>query len=232
MWLIALIGVLSLAVLALALMMWRQMRLERQRSEARIAALATAMDDPRWAMPLESDSHADDLPSPVPLVSLVAPEVRRTSRAPAFAAAAVVVLCTIALLGVAMNGARRTPRHAQPAAAAAASIELVSMHHALDGETLIVSGLVRNPSTTETPALSATISVLGRDGQVLARGESRLDAEVLGPGRETTFRVSVPDVSDPGRYRVAFMNGSQIVPHVDRRSDLARAALANDDRGN
>src|SRR4029453_125254 len=56
MWLIALIGVLSLAVLALALMMWRQTRLERQRSEARIAALATAMDDPRWAMPLERDS--------------------------------------------------------------------------------------------------------------------------------------------------------------------------------
>ena len=31
---------------------------------------------------------------------------------------------------------------------------------------------------------------------------------------------------------VAFMNGSQIVPHVDRRSDLSRTALANDARGN
>ncbi len=94
------------------------------------------------------------------------------------------------------------------------------MRHALDGETLIVSGLVRNPTTTATPSLSAVISVLGRDGQVVARGESPLDPVVLGPGKETTFRVSVPEVGDPGRYRVAFVNGSQIVPHVDRRSDL------------
>jgi hypothetical protein len=102
----------------------------------------------------------------------------------------------------------------------------------MDGETLIVSGLVRNPTATATPALSAIISVLGRDGRVLARGESRLDAVVLAPGKETTFRVSVPEVNDPGRYRLAFVNGSQIVPHVDRRSDLSRTALANDARGN
>jgi hypothetical protein len=42
----------------------------------------------------------------------------------------------------------------------------------------------------------------------------------------------VPQVGDPGRYRLAFVNGSQIVPHVDRRSDLSRTALANDARGN
>ena len=108
----------------------------------------------------------------------------------------------------------------------------MSMRHALDGETLIVSGLVRNPTTTATPALSAVVSVLGRDGQIVARGESPLDPVMLEPGKETSFRVSVPQVADPGRYRVAFLNGSHIVPHLDRRADLSRTALANDARGN
>jgi hypothetical protein len=67
---------------------------------------------------------------------------------------------------------------------------------------------------------------------VVARGESQLDSAVLGPGKETTFRVSVSDIEDPGRYRVAFVNSSQIVPHVDRRSDLGRTALDNDAREN
>ena len=47
------------------------------------------------------------------------------------------------------------------------------MRHALDGETLIVSGLVRNPTTTATPALSAVVSVLGRDGQIVAAANHR-----------------------------------------------------------
>ena len=106
------------------------------------------------------------------------------------------------------------------------------MRHALDGETLVVSGLVRNPTATATPALSAVVSVLGQDGRIVARGESVLDPAMLAPGKETTFRVSVPRVAEPGRYRLAFVNGSHIVPHVDRRTDLSRAALANEARGN
>ena len=162
-------------------------------------------------------------------ITLSVPEEVHWSRIPAFAVAALVVLSASALLVVGMNSGGRSPRHA---AANAPSIELMSMRHALDGETLIVSGLVRNPSTTATPALSAVSSVLGRDGQIVARGESPLDPVMLEPGKETSFRVSVPQVADPGRYRVAFLNGSHIVPHLDRRADLSRTALANDARGN
>jgi hypothetical protein len=160
----------------------------------------------------------------------VVPETERPSRTPAFAIAAVVIVGAGSLLFVGMKGGGQSPR--QPAGAPAPAIELMSMRHVLDGETLIVSGLVRNPALSATPTLSAVISVLGRDGLVVARGESRLDPVVLEPGKETTFLVSVPDVGDPGRYRVAFVNGSQIVPHLDRRSDLARTALANDAHGN
>jgi hypothetical protein len=134
------------------------------------------------------------------------------------------------LLFAGMNAGRRSPRH--DVVSRTSSIELVSMRHALDGEALIVSGLVRNPATSATPPLSAVVSVLGRDGQVIARGESPLEPVVLGPGKETSFRVSIPEVGEPDRYRVAFVNGSQIVPHVDRRNDLSRTALASDARGN
>jgi hypothetical protein len=229
MWLTALIGALSLVVVVLATVTVYLIRLERRRSDARVAALAAAIDGAEWPARFEGDERDEPAVTSAP-VSLVVPEIERPSRAPAFAIAALVILGVGTLLAVGMSRGSRTPR---PAAAASVSrIELLSMRHAMDNETLIVSGLVRNPTGTATPALSAVISVLGADGRVLARGESRLDAVALAPGKETTFRVSVPEVADAGRYRVAFVNGSQIVPHVDRRSDLSRTALADDARGN
>jgi hypothetical protein len=231
MWLIALTFALGLAVVVLTTVTVYLVRLERRRSDARVAALASAIDNPRWATGVEDEGREqeDGVISPWAM-SLVVPDVERPSRAPAFAIAALVILAAGALLAVGMSGGSRASRHAS--AVSATSIELVSMRHAMDGETLIVSGLVRNPTATTTPALSAVVSVVGRDGRVIAHGESQLDPTVLGPGKETTFRVTVPQVGDPGRYRLAFVNGSQIVPHVDRRSDLSRTALANDARGN
>jgi hypothetical protein len=228
--LIPLVVVLSIAVVALAITLLYRVRLEHQRSEARVAALAAALDDPLRNTPWADESGVSEPPAPLYGVSLTVPEEVHSSRIPAFAIAALVVLSASALLIVGMNKGGRSSRHA--VVPQASSIELVSMRHALDGETLIVSGLVRNPTTTATPSLSAVVSVLGRDGQIVARGESPLDPAMLDPGKETNFRVSVPRVAEPGRYRVAFVNGSHIVPHVDRRAELSRTALANDARGN
>jgi hypothetical protein len=232
MWLTVVIVGLSLAVMTLAVLTVHRARLDRRRSEARVAALAAAMDNPPWEEVLIDDAERPTVTPVSSTMSLVAPDVERPSRIPAFAVAALVIVGAGTLLFVGMNGGSRPTRLPVPASAEDAAIELVSMRHVLDGETLIVSGLVRNPAPSATPGLSAVVSVLGRDGRVIARGESQLDPLVLEPGKETTFRVSVSDVGDPGRYRVAFVNGSQIVPHVDRRSDLARTALANDARGN
>jgi hypothetical protein len=227
MWLVA---ALSLAVIALAAVILQRTRVERRRSDARVAALAAAIDDPPWATPAAFGNDLHEVQTSSPLVSLVVPDPERPSRAPAFAVAGLVIVGVSALLVIAMNGGSRTQRQVTPIERS--SIELVSMRHALAAETLIVSGLVRNPTTSATPALSAVVSVLGPDGQVVARGESQLDPVVLGPGKETSFRVSIAEVSNPGRYRVAFVNGSHIVPHVDRRSDLSRTALANEAHGN
>jgi len=231
--LIALVVMLSVAVVALAVTLLYRARTERRRSDARVAALAAALDDPLWETPWADGANPFQAPIESSRgVSLTVPEEVHSSRIPAFAVAALVVLSASALLVAGMNGGGRGPRRVAAAAAVTPSIELVSMRHALDGETLIVSGLVRNPAATATPPLSAVVSVLGRDGQIVARGESRLDPVMLGPGKETNFRVSVPQVADPGRYRVAFVNGSHIVPHLDRRADLSRTALTNDARGN
>jgi hypothetical protein len=221
---------LSLAVIALAVLTVYRARIERRRSDARVAALAAAIDDPRWAT-IEEEAHPPETvtSSPSAVVSLVVPDVQRPSRVPAFAIAGMVVLGAATLFVVGLDGGRPNAGQAAPAAA---SIELLSMHHVLDGETLIVSGLVRNPTLSATPSLSAVVSVFGRSGQIVARGESPIDSFVLEPGKETSFRVLVPEVGEPGRYRLAFVNGSQIVPHVDRRSDLSRTALASDARGN
>jgi hypothetical protein len=228
--LIALVVVLSIAVVALAVTMLHRVRIERQRSDARVAALAAALDDPLRDTPWADEGGPGEASTLSHGVSLTVPEEVHSSRLPAFAIAALVVLSVGGLLFAGMNGGRRPARHVTTTQAS--SIELVSMRHALDGKTLIVSGLVRNPTTTPTPSLSAVVSVLGQNGQIVARGESPLDPAMLEPGKETNFRVSVPSVADPGRYRVAFVNGSQIVPHVDRRADLSRTALANDARGN
>ena len=230
MWMIALVAILSIAVIGLAALTVYRARFERRRSDARVAALASAMDNPGWTLRQEEVELSEPMAASSPMVSLVAPEVEHPSRMPAFATAALVIVGVGALLFVGMNGGSRSPRHT--AATQPTTIELLSMRHVLDGGNLIVSGLVRNPSTSATPMLSTVISVLGRDGRVVARSESQLNPVFLEPGKETTFRVSVPDVVDPGRYRVAFVNGNQIVPHVDRRSDLARTALANDTHGN
>ena len=228
MWLIALITALSLAVVVLAVMTVQRALLERRRSEARVAALAAAIDNQHWEAAFDDEETPLERVTPAVEMSLVVPEVERPSRVPAFAIAGLVVLGASALLIAGMNVGHRT----RPDAPSASSIELVSMHHVLDGGTLIVSGFVRNPTAAATPSLSAVVSVFGRDGQVVARGESALDPVALGPGKETGFRVLVPEVADPGRYRVAFMNGSRIVPHVDRRSEPSRTVLASDTRGN
>jgi hypothetical protein len=228
MWLIALTTALALAVVVLAVMTVYRTLVERRRSEARIAALAAAIDNPHWEAAFDDEEAPLETITP-PAVSLVVPDVVRPSRVPAFAIGGLVILAASALLIAGMGGSHRARPDVPPAAS---SIELVSMHHVLDGETLIVSGFVRNPTVSATPSLLAVVSVIGRDGQVVARGESPLEPAFLGPGRETGFRVLVPKVSDPGRYRVAFMNGSRIVPHVDRRTELSRTALASDTRGN
>jgi hypothetical protein len=153
-----------------------------------------------------------------------APEPQPTSHARAFVAVGVLVMSATILLLV-IGGAGDRPAElegVQPAAAA--SVELLSMQHVRDRASIVVSGLVRNSGASPTRALTVVVTAFDRDGRLAARQESPLAPRILGPGKETSFRVAVPYASDLERYRLGFVTGDQVVPHVDRRAGLTRRA--------
>lgn len=219
------VGVVMLmaSVGTLGAITWRLLRADRRRSEARVAALAAAIDD--VDLDLQIGNTASDGAATLPVV---APAGRPIG-------VGVVAVGLIAAL-VAVSGATaawldaRAVRHQRSPAGSSRdtsrALELLSMRHARDGDTLIVSGIIRNPSTSATLPLTAVVSAVGHDGRRLARAESPLDPIVLQPGKETSFRVTLSSPDDPGRYRLSFTSGEQVVPHMDRRADLGRAAMA------
>jgi hypothetical protein len=95
-------------------------------------------------------------------------------------------------------------------------LELLALGAAQDGEALVVQGTVRGPGWA-LPPLTAVVSVLGRDGDVISGGHSQVDASALAGGGEASFAVAVPDANGAGRYRVSFRTTDQVVPHIDRR---------------
>ena len=72
--------------------------------------------------------------------------------------------------------------------------------------------------------LTAVISLLDRGGALVSTKDVPLDYRALGPGEEAPFKVSIPDPGSIARYRVSFRAGTDVVPHVDRRSDTKLAS--------
>jgi hypothetical protein len=213
---------LFVCVLVLGTTTWRLLIAERARSEARVESLAAAID----AAGPDSIPHvADGAVSPTVdagRTPLFTAHDRRPSRAPIIAAAGGLVLLVFALLIATDShpGASRVET-----AAVGAPLELLSVQHALAGETLIVNGLVRNPGSAPARSLTVVVSALDSTGTVIARGQAPLDPDVLAPGRETSFRVTVAQANRLGRYRVGFTNGDGVVPHIDRRGVPAQTAM-------
>jgi hypothetical protein len=110
---------------------------------------------------------------------------------------------------------------AQPArvtAAANAPLELVSLRQVRTGDTLTVSGTVRNPAgAADRRQVAAVVFVFDRKGSFVASGRAPLDYQALAPGDESPFVITVPGAADVSRYRVSFREGDDVLPHVDRR---------------
>jgi hypothetical protein len=104
------------------------------------------------------------------------------------------------------------------------SLELLSMSHSREGETLTVTGLVRNSGDGPAQGITAVVFAFDRTGSFVTSGRSRLDDSTIGPGEESPFQVVIPKVKDVGRYRVSFRTEAGVVKHVDRRSTGLRAA--------
>ena len=224
---------LSLAAAAgFGFLSWRIGREEREREQARIAALANAMTGPSTlrggAFPSEADTATQ-----VAVGSLFERATEGLRGRPAIKAAVmaamVVTIVVGAIIGARMSdnaAASTTPtRHEAVATNAPAPLELMSMRHQRQGTTLMVSGLVRNPSQgVAMNEVTAVVFAFDRSGAFLASGRAALDFSALGPGDESPFAVNIPNVLDVARYRVTFRSGSAVVRHIDRRGNQVQLA--------
>lgn len=238
----------------------RLRRHERERSEARVAALANAAEthgasDGGWtqvAGEWQWNPSADGIresgfgsstarvthpitnpESPMTAVSGSGSErffgtVERDepsgNRLPLFAAAALILLLGGAL--VFLNSSASTDSAATVAHVNQTEpLELVALGHAREVSVLTITGTVRNPSKgVKVEGLTAVISLLDRSGALVSTKDVPLDYRALGPGEEAPFKVSIPDSGSIARYRVSFRAGTDVVPHVDRRTDTKLAS--------
>jgi hypothetical protein len=224
-----------IAAIGAAWLAWRLRQMERRRSDARVAALSSAIDGE------ESASYASTPPrEPSGVNSLFAPEHSAAATgAPIIKLAVGVAMGIILLVAVAMHNrgaaSDATPEGATPRPAstrATATLELISMRHERDASTLKVSGLVRNPrGGGRMTRVTAVVFAFNRAGAFVASGRAGLDFTALDPGDESPFVVTVPGVADVGRYRVSFRTEAGVVQHVDRRAEQMRLAGVTAERG-
>lgn len=211
---------LSLAAAAgFGALSWRVGREEREREQARIAALSTAMSPGTPDTPLLGGvavgsvfDRADGLRGR-PMIKIAAG-----------AAMLLLIAGGMMLSAWISNGALASPK---PQSGAGGPLELISMRYEQHGDALTVSGLVKNPASGATvKGLTAVVFAFNRNGAFIASGRAPLDFSALAPGDESPFVVKVPNVSGVARYRVTFRSGDTVIRHIDRRDGAGSALRA------
>ncbi|MEO5739030.1 MAG: FxLYD domain-containing protein, partial [Vicinamibacterales bacterium] len=162
--------------------------------------------------------------SPAALFGTVHREQPSGSRLPLLAAAALIVMLGGSLIFLNTSASSdhaatvSQVNHTEP-------LELVALGHARESSVLTITGTVRNPASgVKVEGLTAVISLLDRGGALVSTKDVPLDYRALGPGEEAPFKVSIPDPGSIARYRVSFRAGTDMVPHVDRRTDTKLAS--------
>ena len=151
----------------------------------------------------------------------------------------VVVPLALIVIGAAIAFYPTGPDIAAPEAPAAATaseraaalmpLELLSLRHTQQGDSLTVLGLVQNPRTAAPVSkVFATAFLFAADGTFLASGRAPLDFTTLGPGDESPFVITVPVKGDVARYRIGFRAADgRVIAHVDRRAGGAIARVGD-----
>jgi hypothetical protein len=199
---------------------WQVLRDDRVRSNARVAALGSAA--------LDEDATEVLLTPPAAAAATTLFDKRPSMRGHPLVRVGVGFAMSVALIVFIAMGSNR---HEEPDAAAPAVVaqqdarlELLSMHPERSGDTLTVTGLVRNAGRGAAKGVTAVVFAFDRDGDFVASGRAPLDFVTLGPGDDSPFRVTVPQVGDVARYRVSFRDDAGVVRHVDRRPALQARA--------
>lgn len=237
------ITIVSVAIAVASLTaLWRWQRAERLRSDARVAALSSAAvsSEPtgggwqqvagewQW-VPGSSTSEETRVESPAEGAPAIAfGTVERgeatTGRLPLFAAAVLIFVLGSAMLFLRTSAQESSMPGAQ-AARTVSSLELLSLGHQREARSLTITGTVRNPvSGHKLEGLTAVVSLLDKNGGLVSTKDVPLDYRALEPGDEAPFKLNVPDPGAIARYRVSFRAGTEVVPHVDRRSETKLAS--------
>jgi hypothetical protein len=231
-----LVGALGLAI-AMAVVAWRLLRGDRQRTDARSAMLRQLAFEPETApQEAEPEQRWQDATMPPPVFATVS-----RTEAPSRSWVAVLVAVLFVALGagtvyglygpiatrVAQNNSSPAPeRSARPADAP--PLELLSLSHRLEESDFVVTGLVQNPRDGQpAPPVMAVVYVFNAQGDYFASGKAALEFATLAPGAESPFVVRLPKVSGVNRFRVGFRSvDGAVVAHVDRRGQPIEGTTA------
>jgi hypothetical protein len=230
----ALLVVLTFVALAVAgVLLFYVLRLsreDRERHEARSAALTEMIDDgpialpaplpvaqPAPAAPAYVDRFDHESPIEAPALFGEVQADRRTGSPLLLVAGVLVVL--ISLGGIYLLN--RTGGTAS-ASQGPAPLELTSLSHERSGELLKISGLVHNPRAGRAYSdVVAVVFTFDRQGNYLSSGRAGLDFRQLPPGEESPFSITLPSAGGVARYRVSLRTDDAVIPHMDRRNQPA-----------
>ena len=217
--------------LAMGVVLFTVLREDRQRSDARVAALAAA--SAKYDLPLASrDAELLREPDQPDQIVRTANDLFAVSAEPSpwrwrlgVAAALAVV---IGVVGYVLLPARTAAPSAAAAASQAVPLELLALSHTQQPSGLTISGTVYNPrGASPVSQVFAAAVLFGPDGNFLTSARAPLDFTTLRPGEESPFVVTIPVAGVVARYRVGFRaaDGS-VIAHVDRRADATAAQNA------
>lgn len=224
----------SLLAIGLTVVLLRLVRQDRQRSEARVAALVSMAGMPasepaparvfehpplrlerRAAAPVRLSAADVEIfrdTSPAAAPALFEPATPKTARHLLYVGVGAVAMVALVTLGFRWSVSPAGPTTetiasiATPAPVVAQPIGLVALRHeqSADG-TLVISGVVRNPQDSiSREKLFAAASLIDAAGVLVATARAPLDFTTLAPGEESPFVVRVASAGGVARYRIGF----------------------------
>jgi hypothetical protein len=211
--------------------LFRVLREERQRSDARVALLASAAAEFDLPIDLQAPAAAS-LATSEPVAArtdlFLAPEqpspwLRRS-------AVTGVLAASVAIAGYALlQSGTGTESTAATAAAKNVPLELLTMRHTESRDGLTISGLVHNPRTgAAVSQIFVTAILFSPDGSFLTSGRAPVDFTTLAPGDESPFVITLPLSGAVARYRVGFRAADgTVIAHIDRRANGTSAGNAS-----
>ena len=227
---LVIITALSLILaIAMGVVLFTVMREDRQRSDARVAALAAA--SARYDLPI-TPRGAESLREPDEIVR-TSNELFAANAEPSpwpqrlgLAVALVVVIGGVAY--VALPAGSASPSALPAAAPQNPPLELLTLSHTQQPSGLTISGTVYNPRVgAPVSQVFAAVVLFGPDGSFLTSARAPLDFTTLRPGEESPFVITVPVAATVARYRVGFRGADgSVIAHVDRRADATAAQNA------